>query len=96
MNKRIRNKLLKQRNKEIEVSGNNGGDIFKIINNDDGTVRLFIGHCCVVIIDKIVPVEFLTATLAKIILEHDNNVYSIISDFDWDEKFKEELKKKMK
>lgn len=79
----------------IFIEGNNGGDFVEIKKIEDGLIHLRIGHCCVMIIDKIVPVEFLTASLSEMILEHDN-INSIIDSFCWDKKYKDKLKDKVK
>lgn len=80
----------------ISADGNNGGDILEIHDNQDGTLHMRSGHCCVMTIDKIVPVEFVTALLSKVMLEHNNDISSIIDSFDWSESFKDELKRKVK
>lgn len=79
----------------IDADGNKGGDILTIYDNCDGTVHLWSGHCCVVTINKVVPVEFITAILSQVMLEHNNDIDSIIDGFDWDEEFKKELKTKV-
>lgn len=76
----------------INVSGNKGGDLLTIIDNCDGTVHLRSGHCCVMTIDKTVPVEFITAILSQIMLDHNNDINSVIDSFDWSVEFKTELK----
>lgn len=99
MNKRlIKKKIKKRENFEgvIHADGNKGGDILAIIDNCDGTVHLCSGHCCVTTINKTVPVEFITAILSKVMLDHDNDVGAVIDSFDWDEKFKAELKARVR
>lgn len=95
MNKRLVKKKIKKAERVhgvIAASGNKGGDILTIIDNCDGTVHLRSGHCCVMTIDKTVPVEFITATLSQIMLDHNNDINSVIDSFDWSDEFKTELK----
>ena len=80
----------------IDVDGNKGGDVLRIEDHGDGTVHLWSGHCCVVTINKTVPIEFITAILSQVMLEHDNDVNAIIDSFNWCDEFKAELKKKVK
>ena len=99
MNKRLVKKLIKKRESfhgVINATGNKGGDILTIYDNCDGTVHLWSGHNCVVSIDRIIPVEFLTAMLSQVMLQHNNDIYSIIDTFDWSEDFKAELKGKVR
>lgn len=98
MNKRLVKKKIKKNESfygVIHADGNKGGDVLNIYDNCDGTLHLWSGHCCVVTIDKTVPVEFITALLGQAMLAHNNNVEDIIDSFDWDEPFKTELKKKV-
>lgn len=80
----------------INADGNQGGDVLNIHDNCDGTVHLWSGHCCVVTIDKTVPVEFVTAILSQVMLDHNNDVCAVIDSFDWGDDFKAELKKKVR
>ena len=51
------------------AEGNNGGDYIHITKSDsydDGIVHLEIGHCCVVMVDAYVPVEFITSVFSEI------------------------------
>ena len=98
MNKRLAKKKMKKDENFhglINVSGNKGGDILTIYDNCDGTVALSSGHCCVYTINKTVPVEFLTAILSKVMLDHNNNINAVIDGFDWPDDFKTELKGKV-
>lgn len=76
--------------KTLRIEGNNGGDYFEIEPIKDNLVRLRIGHCCVVSIDHIVPVEFITATLTESILRHDT-VQDAIRAIAWSEDFTNKL-----
>lgn len=99
MNKRLVKKMIKKNERFhgiISADGNKGGDILTIHDNCDGTLYLWSGHCCVVTINKIVPVEFVTALLSQVMLEYGNDINSIIDSFDWGEKFKAELKTKVR
>ena len=98
MNKRLVKKMIK--NKEafegvINAYGNKGGDMLKIYDNLDGTLKLISGSCCVMDIDKTVPVEFITGLISKAMREN-GDINKIIDGFDWAEDFIEELKAKVK
>ena len=97
MKKRNLKKIKKRKSNHYSLyaEGNNGGDVIKIIDNHDGTIYLFSGHCCVVDVQCIVPVEFLTAIINDVMLNNDCNVKKVIDSFKWDESFKTELKLKV-
>lgn len=97
-NKRLMKKIMKRNltlNSCVNLTGNKGGDIFQIIDNQDGTIHLRVGSSCVMLIDKIVPVEFLTGIIHNVMLDNNCDVKQIIDTFGWGESFKEELKKKV-
>lgn len=99
MNKRLVKKMVKKNQRfhgVIDVDGNKGGDVLRIQDNCDGTVHLWSGHCCVVTIDKTVPVEFITAILSQVMRDHNNDIDAIIDSFDWCDEFKTELKMKVR
>ncbi len=91
MKQRVKNQVIK-----ISTSGNKGGDILDIVLRDNELLHIRSGHCCVMTIDKVVPVEFMTALLSKVMLENDNDIGKIIDSFDWSQEYKDELKKKVK
>lgn len=96
MNKRLIKKLINKREKfhgVIRAEGYRGHDAITIHDNCDGTIRIWVGHCCVSVLDKTVPVEFLTAILTHVMLEHDNDINAIIDSFDWNDEFKTRLKR---
>lgn len=92
---KINVKLKRKDVSSINVEGNNGGDILEIVDNKDGTIYLRSGHCCVISVDKIVPVEFLTAIISEVMLNHNNNVNEVIDSFGWSQEFKDSLKLKV-
>jgi beta-glucosidase-like glycosyl hydrolase len=99
MNKKLIKKMIKKNQAfdgVIYADGNNGGDILEIHDNMNGTLHLTSGHCCVMTINKTVPVEFITAILSKVMLENDNDINKVIDSFDWPEQFKQKLKDKVK
>jgi hypothetical protein len=49
----------------LYLEGNNGGDYIQITPLPDGRIHLEIGHCCVKLVNHIVPVEFLTGVLGS-------------------------------
>lgn len=80
----------------IYVYGNYGGDFLKIMNNEDGTIKLSSGHCCVVDIEKTVPVEFITAIINEKMMEYNGDPLAVIDSFNLSDEFKKELKAKVK
>lgn len=98
MNKRLVKKMKKKKeqfNGTIFAEGNNGGDIIEIEHLEDGRLYLKSGSCCVMMIDKIVPVEFLTGILRKVMLEHNEDINSVIEWLGWGEDFTKELQSKV-
>jgi hypothetical protein len=51
----------------IQMEGNGGGDYLdlKVVSKQKGCIQVKSGHCCVNTIDKILPVEVLTAILSE-------------------------------
>ncbi len=97
-NKRLIKKIMKKKltlNSCINLTGNKGGDIFQVVDNQDETIHLRVGSSCVMIIDQIVPVEFLTGIISNYMLDNDCDLNKIIDSFKWDELFKNELKNKL-
>ena len=80
---------------KIFAEGNKGGDFIEITCLENDRVYLRVGSCCVTTIDSVVPVEFLTGVLTEVMLEHDNNIYSVIDSFGWSQEYKDELKEKV-
>lgn len=80
----------------IEADGNNGGDIIKIHDNEDGTLHIWSGSCCVVGMDMVVPVEFLTGLIQKSIIDNHKGIEGVIEQFDWNKEFKDTLIKKVR
>jgi len=77
--------------KVLCVEGNNGGDYVCITPQADNTVHLEIGHCCVVTVDMIIPVEFLT----KIITDGIANGFKNHVEY-WGDDFGTKLLKQVK
>ena len=99
MNKRLSKKVLKRKNLQngyVYASGNNGGDIIEIEDKNNGLIRIYSGNCCVSNLNAIVPVEFITAIICDKMLEHNNDINSVIDSFGWNTEFKEILKSKVK
>ena len=97
MNKRLIKKMMKkQHNGFIFAEGNNGGDFIQLENLEDGMVHLKVGSSCVLLIEKAVPVEFLTGIIQNAIFEHNGNINEIVDSFGWDKVFKNDLKKKVR
>jgi hypothetical protein len=99
MNKRLIKKMLKRReqfNGFLFAEGNNGGDFIKIQNEEEGSINLEVGSCCVMIIDKVVPVEFLTGIIQNAMFENNFDINKIIDSFRWEQNFKDELKEKVR
>lgn len=99
MNKRLIKKMMKKKEQFdgfIFAEGNNGGDFIRIDNLEEGVIHLSAGSSCVMIINKVVPVEFITGILQNVMLEHNFNIDSVIDSFRWDNNFKNELKNKVR
>lgn len=99
MNKRLIKKKLKKKEQFegfIHAEGNNGGDFIEIEDLNDGTVSLKVGHCCVMSVDTIVPVEFLTHIITWKMLEYNNDINKLIDSFEWNKDYKDKLKSKVK
>lgn len=99
MNKRLIKKMMKKKqsfNGFVFAEGNNGGDFIQIENLEDGIVHLSAGSCCVMIIERAVPVEFITGVLGEAMIAHNGDINSIIDSFGWEQCYKDELKKKVR
>ena len=68
--------------RKLCFTGNNAGDLFEFCLLNDGRVQLKVGHCCVFVIDHIVPVEFLTALLAKAVIDA-GDIKEAMRTVDW-------------
>lgn len=55
----------KSMTERIHIEGNNGADYLTIIPLGGNLLQIEVGHCCVVTLIKIVPVEFLTALITN-------------------------------
>lgn len=89
-------KLFKTKSLSINVTGNKGGDILRIVDIEDGTIYLESGHNCIFSIKKVVPVEVLTAMISQVMLDNDCDINKVIDSFNWDDGFKKELKSKVR
>ena len=74
----------------LHLEGNNGGDYLVIEPLPDGRIHLEVGHCCVVDIDHIVPVEFITSVLSAAVIEH-GSVQAVMGAMRWDHDYTEHL-----
>ena len=74
----------------FSAEGNNGGDILEITKLDAGLLLLKLGHNCVFSINHIVPVEFITAILAKAVLDADG-VENAMKTADWPDGYLDKL-----
>ncbi len=79
---------------KIFLEGNNGGDNFSLATLEDGRIHLRVGHCCVYVIDHIVPVEWLTATIALAVLNADG-VENAMRQVGWKQSYIDELCEKI-
>ena len=99
LNKRQIKKRLKKKqwfSGFVNAEGNNGGDFIVIEDRGNGLLYIRSGSCCVMTIDAIVPVEFLTSTLERVLLENDLDVKKVIDTSGWSTPFREELKAKVR
>lgn len=78
---------------KMYLEGNGGGDNFQIELLDDGRIKLKVGHCCVYMVDHILPVEWLTAAIATAL--EKQGVDDIINGIGWSAKFADGLNKKV-
>ena len=83
------------------MSGNDGTDYVVIEATPEGMCHIEIGHCCVVILDKVVPIEWLTGLFGALTSEFcknikDNPTFVLYDRFnDWLEPFKSETRSKL-
>jgi len=84
------------RHQLFKSEGNKGGDFIEMRNLFDGRIALRVGHCCVMSIEKVVPVEFLTAVITDTLLKNNMDVLKVIDNFHWSKEFNEELKSKVR
>jgi len=71
------------------LEGNGGGDYLTMEVLPDGRVSLEVGHCCVVMINHIVPVEFITAALSRAV--EDNGPKEMLEQIGWSKDFTDKL-----
>lgn len=81
----------KRKNKQVAllIEGNRGGDYLKIETLGGNLIRLEVGHCCIIVIRHIVPVEFVTAMLFAAV--EKNNVEDAMRSAPWPTDFVEKL-----
>ena len=99
MNKRLIKKMSAKKQAfegSVYAYGNNGADILDISNLEEGMVYLGVGSCCVMTLEKAVPVEFVTGLISKAMLDHNGDINSIIDSFGWEQSYKDELKEKVR
>lgn len=96
MKKRLKKKMAQKSRYQgiIMANSNNGGDILALRDNMDGTVHLRVGSGCVMAIDQVVPVEFLTGIISQAMVDHGGDAEAVIDGFGWEQAFKDELKAK--
>jgi hypothetical protein len=60
----------------IQMEGNGGGDYLdlKIVSREKGCIQVKSGHCCVTTINKILPVEVITAILSEWLIAANDDV----------------------
>jgi hypothetical protein len=80
---------------DLMLEGNNGGDIFDLKDLGDGLIDLRVGHCCVVCVERVVPVELLTRVMDEALTKH-GSVEGVFRDSGWPGDFVEELIDKMR
>lgn len=77
---------------EFSVIGNNGGDILELKHIKDNQVYLKSGSSCVMSVNAVVPVEFITKAIENLMLENDCDIFKAIDSFGWGKEFKTQLK----
>lgn len=84
------------------MSANNDADYVVIEAVEDSMCHIEIGHCCVVELDVVVPLEWLTGILSGVISDtcknvKDNVPLMLYDRFaTWKEPFKSEIRAKIK
>ena len=73
----------------IVLEGNNGGDIFQLEQLPDDRIHLKVGHCCVYVIDHVLPVEWLTGVLGNLLAAQ--SVQDALRGVDWPKDYLTEL-----
>jgi hypothetical protein len=79
----------------IRLEGNKGGDFVEITPIEGERVYLRCGCSCVMVIDKVVPNEFLSIALNDCILQH-GSIQEYLNQINYDEVYKQELVNKVK
>jgi hypothetical protein len=75
---------------KVEIEGNNGGDYLTVEPIGGNLLYLEVGHQCVIHIAHTVPVEFVTAVLAKAMSAH-SDIEGAIQSIDWPENYVQKL-----
>lgn len=75
--------------------GNGSGDFVELKPLDDGLVYLKLGHCCLIEIDHVVPVEFITALIAGAVIEA-GSLEEALRKTHWNPEFLDQLCAKIK
>ncbi|MFA5394985.1 MAG: hypothetical protein WC346_03100 [Methanogenium sp.] len=92
-----------KQNNLFSMNANKGAD-YVIIESigEEGMCHIEIGHCCTVIFDKVVPIEFLTGVFSGLILKtcertDDNAAFNLYDYFsDWIEPYRTEIRNKIR
>jgi hypothetical protein len=85
----------------FNMDGNKGGDYIIIEEVSYGMCHIEVGHACVVIFDKVVPLEYLTSVFNGVIMENCKTVkedyaLTLYDKFsDWKEPFKSKVRSKI-
>lgn len=90
-----RREKMERKATRFTADGNKGGDYITITVMDDGLLHLEVGHCCVVMADHIVPVEFLTSMVATILRQHDGDLAKVVRSVGWATEYAEQLATKI-
>ena len=77
------------------LEGNNGADYIKIQELADGQLALEVGHCCVITLKHIIPVEWLSAVLSEAVIDTNGDIGQCLDVINWPDDFKQELKRRI-
>lgn len=80
MRYRIKKKHIRNYNSrigKIEVSGNNGGDLLSIYDNKDDTITIQSGHCCVMDMSYVLPVEVVTGIFNRLMMDNNGDINKV-------------------
>lgn len=92
--RRIKKRLRDTRQPSVYLEGNKGGDFVEITPMKGERVYLRCGCSCVMMIDAIVPNEFLSIVLNDCIMQH-GSIKEYLNQINYDEIYKQKVIRKV-